>query len=336
VQHQPERALTYLQRAERLAAQSGDEASISLINAQLAALYSRMGRSEEALPLIEEALPQAKRQDRFALLDIYGNILLRQGDLDKAEACFEEMTAANDLQVQLDAYNGLTQIAAQKHRTEDYLPYFNQYRLLTDSLRRTTATESVSRMNALYDYQLREQENAALKLQNQQRLMLLIGVLALAAMVILGLMFYFRYHRLKMKQKLAYVQGLLREHMEREVQREQRELMENHIKNSHVMKHLLESLDTEKPLSETDVAEIEDLLNEVSPAFLPLLKQLGEMTDIEYQVSLLIKLGMSPIQISSLVLRDKSSVSAIRRRLYKKITGQEGNPIDWDNIILSL
>ena len=108
------------------------------------------------------------------------------------------------------------------------------------------------------------------------------------------------------------------------------------IKNSVLMKHLQESLDAEKPLTYEDVANIEVLLDEVNPDFLPTLKQLGEMTDIEYQVSLLIRLGMSPIQISSLVLRDKSSVSAIRRRLYKKITGQNGNPADWDNIVLSI
>ncbi len=336
VQHQPDSALIYLQRAEQLASQCGDDASISLINAQLAALYSRMGRTEEALPLIEEALPQAGRQDRFALLDIYANILLRQDDLDRAEPYFEEMTEASDLQVQLDAYNGLAQIAARKHRTEDYLTYFDQYRLLSDSLRRVTATESVSRMNALYSYQQYERENAQLKLQSQKRLLLLLGVLALAVILIGALVAWFQFHRLQMKQKLARVQRLLREHMEKEVQQEQKAQIDALIKNSVLMKHLQESLDAEKPLTYEDVANIEVLLDEVNPDFLPTLKQLGEMTDIEYQVSLLIRLGMSPIQISSLVLRDKSSVSAIRRRLYKKITGQNGNPADWDNIVLSI
>ncbi len=42
------------------------------------------------------------------------------------------------------------------------------------------------------------------------------------------------------------------------------------------------------------------------------------------------------MQISSLILRDKSTISAIRRRLYKKITGLEGSPSDWDDIIKSL
>ena len=172
-------------------------------------------------------------------------------------------------------------------------------------------------MNALYSYQQYERENAQLKLQSQKRLLLLLGVLALAVILIGALVTWFQFHRLQMKQKLARVQRLLREHMEKEVEQEQKAQMDALIKNSVLMKHLQESLDAEKPLTDEDVKDIEVLLDDVNPDFLPMLKQLGEMTDIEYQVSLLIRLGMSPIQISSLVLRDKSSVSAIRRRLYK-------------------
>ena len=336
VQHQPERALTYLHQAERLAAQSGDEASISLINAQLAALYNRMGRSEEALPLIEEALPQAKRQDRFALLDIYGNILLRQGDLEKAEACFEETIAANDLQVQLDAYNGLTQIAAQKHRKEDYLSYFNQYRLLTDSLRRMTATESVSRMNALYNYQIQERDNAALKLQNQQKQTFIIILLCVFVLLFVCLFAYFRYRRLQMKQRLEHVQRLLKEYLEKEVRKERQTQIEQAVQDSEVMHRLLDHVEKGRPLTDADIVDIEALLNEVIPDFLPLLGELGDMSSLEYQVSLLLKVNLTPIQISSLILRDKSTISAIRRRLYKKITGQEGSPADWDAVVHSL
>jgi len=336
VMHQPDSALLYLQQASQWATQCGDEASISLIRAQLAALLSRMGRNDEALPLIQKALPRAGRQDRFALLDIYANILLREGNLEEAATYFSEMTEASDLQVQLDAYNGLTQIAAHKHSSEDYLDYFDQYRLLSDSLRRMTAAESVSRMNALYNYQQYERENAQLRLQSQRRLLWFLGVLAVAVLSIGGLVAWFQFHRLKMKHKLERVQRLLREHMEKEIQQEQRAHMEALIKSSDLMKHLQALLDRGKPLSETDVSDIEALLQEVNPDFLPLLRQLGEMNDLEYQVSLLIKLEFTPIQIASLVLRDKSTISAIRRRLYHKITGQHGNPSEWDNIILSL
>ena len=102
------------------------------------------------------------------------------------------------------------------------------------------------------------------------------------------------------------------------------------------MKQLQDRMDKGEFLKSRDVKEIEKLLNKVCPAFLPLLKQLGGMSSQEYQVSLLLKMNLTPMQISSLILRDKSTISAIRRRLYKKITGLEGSPSDWDGIIKSL
>ena len=112
--------------------------------------------------------------------------------------------------------------------------------------------------------------------------------------------------------------------------------MEEIINESEVKKRLEEYIAQEKPIKDEDIADIESLLNEVHPSFIPLLQQFGEMNALEYQVSILLKLGFSPIHIASLVLRDKSTISAIRRRLYKKTMGQNGSPSDWDDIIKSL
>ena len=85
-----------------------------------------------------------------------------------------------------------------------------------------------------------------------------------------------------------------------------------------------------------DITRIVDLLHDICPDFLSALDQLGELNELEYEVRLLLKLGISPASISQLVLREKTTISAVRRRLYKKITGQNGTPSDWDEIILSL
>ena len=132
------------------------------------------------------------------------------------------------------------------------------------------------------------------------------------------------------------MQHLLKIHLEKEDRQEQQKRIEKEIQDSDVMKRMLNLVETGKPLRDVDIVDMEALLNKAAPNFLPLLKQLGEMTPLEYQVCLLLKMNLSPIQIASLILRDKSSISAIRRRLYKKITGQEGSPADWDNIIHSL
>ena len=85
-----------------------------------------------------------------------------------------------------------------------------------------------------------------------------------------------------------------------------------------------------------DITEIVNLLHDICSDFLHVLYQLGELNELENEVSLLLKLGISPVSISQIVLREKTTISAIRRRLYKKITGQNGTPSDWDEIILSL
>jgi tetratricopeptide (TPR) repeat protein len=336
VEHRLDSALFYLQKAKLLANQYNDAELQSLVSAQQAALLSRMGQADEALSLIEEAYPHAGKTDRYAMLDIYANILLRQGKADEAQPYFEEMTDANDLQVLLDAYNGLTQIAALKKQSDNYLAYFDEYRALSDSLRRISATESVSRMNALYNYQLHEQENASLKLKNQQKLTIIIALICASIILFVSLFSYYRYRRLQMKQRLEHVQRLLKEHMEKEVRQEEHARVEQAIQDSDVMQRLMELIEKEKPLTDAAIADIEALLDEVSPGFLPLLRKLGELTPMEYQVCLLIKLNLTPIQMATLMLRDKSTISAIRRRLYKKITGQDGSPADWDNIIHSL
>lgn len=161
-------------------------------------------------------------------------------------------------------------------------------------------------------------------------------MLCATIVLFVSLFSYFRYRRLQMRLRLEHVQHLLKKHLEKEDRQEQQKRMEKEIQDSDVMKRMLNLVENGKPLKDADIVDIEELLNQAAPNFLPLLKQLGEMTPLEYQVCLLIKMNLSPIQIASLIPRDKSSISAIRRRLYKKITGQEGSPADWDNIIHSL
>ena len=102
------------------------------------------------------------------------------------------------------------------------------------------------------------------------------------------------------------------------------------------MRHLEQRIQNEEHLSAKDIKEIEKLLDGVCPEFRPHLRGLGDMNPLEYQVSLLLKLGIPPAGISTLVLRDKSTVSAIRRRLLKKITGRDDIPSEWDSIVQSL
>lgn len=61
----------------------------------------------------------------------------------------------------------------------------------------------------------------------------------------------------------------------------------------------------------------------------------SSMTKIEFNICLLIKIGIPVSTISRLVCRTPSAISMCRKQLCKKIFNKEGTPMDFDNFIAS-
>jgi hypothetical protein len=60
------------------------------------------------------------------------------------------------------------------------------------------------------------------------------------------------------------------------------------------------------------------------------------MSELEYQVCLLIKLRIAPSDIADVLARDASTISTVRSRLYNKVFGQKGGAREWDSFIMSI
>ena len=383
---QPDSALYYLQQAELLAQQSGDIEMQGLIASQLAGLYNQQGKTAEAHRYIDQALELVGDADRFSTYDVYANILLNEERYEEAKTYYTQMMEADAAPVRLDAYNGLATIAAHQHKSEDYLYYYELYKACNDSIHRADATESVSRMNAMYNYQQREKENQRLQKQLEQHQQLLQRIAFAVSVILLLLIIYFQFNRRKRmrhqhnmerlhqlqeekyRQSEAFIQANkeditrlqqqleeanqenheLVERLERqkeqlenanlvaEIKQGEKKQADSVIRDSDIMKRLQQCVEQGNHLNAKNVKEIEKLLDEVYPDFRQRLSQLGKMNPLEYQVCLLLKMELSPTSIATLVLRDKSTVSLIRRRLLKKVTGRDGAPTDWDSIVLSL
>lgn len=383
---QPDSALHYLHQAELLAQQYGDEEMQGLIASQLAGLYNQQGKREEAHRFIDQAMQQVGEADKYSTYDVYANILLNEGRYDEAKTYYLQMIQADAAPVRQDAYNGLATIAAHHHQADDYLYYYELYKACTDSIHRADATESVSRMNAMYNYQLREKENVRLQKQLERHQQLLQRIAFVVSVILLLLIIYYQYSRRKRmrhrhnkerlqelqaekyrqseafiqanKEEIIHLQQQLEEanqenhelveRLERqkeqlenanlvaEIKRGEKKQADSVIKDSPIMKRLQQMVSQGNHVREKEVKEIEKLLDAVYPDFRQHLSQLGNMNPLEYQVCLLLKMELPPSSIATLVLRDKSTVSLIRRRLLKKVTGRDGAPTDWDSIILSL
>lgn len=79
-----------------------------------------------------------------------------------------------------------------------------------------------------------------------------------------------------------------------------------------------------------------DFMNNALPQFRAIMYQNGTISDEQYKLCCLVRLGFSPSEIHVLMEMSKENVSATRRRLLKKILGMDGKPKTFDHFIRSI
>jgi hypothetical protein len=89
-------------------------------------------------------------------------------------------------------------------------------------------------------------------------------------------------------------------------------------------------------LKDDDWHKIESQVRKIYPGFSSQLRNLHAMSELEYQVCLLIKLRVAPSDMAIVLARDASTISTVRSRLYKKVFDRKGGAREWDEFILSI
>lgn len=110
------------------------------------------------------------------------------------------------------------------------------------------------------------------------------------------------------------------------------------LPDSPIVKELRKMLDSKKAIKDDMWEKIETAVLRVAPEFKSTLNilTLDKMTDREYQVALLMRCGIKPKEISSLLSRGKSAITDRRRALSQKIFGDNAEKGALDNLIASL
>ena len=89
-------------------------------------------------------------------------------------------------------------------------------------------------------------------------------------------------------------------------------------------------------LKEQDWADIERMMKRVYPGFSSQLRSLYPLSELEYQVCMLVKLRFPPTDIANVLARSISTISTMRSRLYIKVFGQKGGAKEWDDFLLTI
>ncbi|MBQ9642173.1 MAG: hypothetical protein IJV06_11540 [Bacteroidaceae bacterium] len=112
--------------------------------------------------------------------------------------------------------------------------------------------------------------------------------------------------------------------------------VESEFYQSEYYQTLRHRIEAGENLHSQDWKDLEHQLKVIYPNFSSSLYGLYNFSPTEYQVCMLLKIRTKPVEIAAVLNKDKSTISSIRTRLYKKVFGQDGSGKDWDEFILSL
>lgn len=385
------KVMPYFDRAYKLAKEVDDKSLKAEIIGQIAYCYYKLGQYHKAEQSIIIALNGADSINQRAIYATASDIYNALGKEEKALKLNKKLYAINDVYAKQSSSKWLGHYYL-KHDLAKASFYLDEFEKYTDSIQVIKQTESVAKIDAMYNYSQRANENARLKNEIRERNHTIKITLALAFVIIFALttvMLYINRKRQEESRKLRNEQlfrTLEHEQSKEFVEENNKKIRdlkqrlansadenealvfalktkEEQLKNQNKVARIIEHnralakaglensdicnkiftilnddsiKDADKKLPREYWRQLDEEVNSHYDKFRERILDLCHVSTLEYHVCLLLKIKVKPKGISVLVCKTKSSVSAIRKRLYFKAFGKDEQPEKWDDFIASL
>jgi tetratricopeptide (TPR) repeat protein len=242
---------------------------------------------------------------------IKGEYYLAINQVDSAELLFrKELGNGKDLNNQIAACKGLQEVYEKKKMPDSIAKYSKFCYELNDSAYSLSEMQNIQKLQASYDYNhLRYKvEKKDLEAERAWLIVALVSII----FIILGLYFGQKYFGLR---KIA---------------------LDYRLRKADITHHLKKLANSNPPQYPTldDWDKLRALVEHEIPTFHKILKvdELS-LTELEYDICLMIRVHLLPIEISKLKQCSPSHISNIRKRLLLRIFGIEGGSEDFDDEI---
>ena len=305
---------------------------------------------------------------------IKGYYYLSINDYDSARLCFDKClkTTSNYPNDFGYSYEGLTELYKKLHRPDSVAKYSELTRQMTDSFYARMSTEHLQQMQAMYNYnRYRQNAEEAEKDALRTKYISIIIIMAIMAAAIGGALavrtYIMRKRRARVNEIKEYersISELKKARRELDILTENRQTrMESLIKEK---EEEIERLQKEKaeyeknkdfaarmtPFADEPVVKIlrrhaekehvtmsgeeRKMLISLFDSYEEISRLKAVLSESEYELGLLVKLGFTPSQINMLTGRSLQDIANIRKRMYNRITGKDGSSRDFDRYIKSL
>lgn len=204
-------SLYYFRKAYDLANIHKDYELMALVQSQIASLYTELGKYDLAQQALQPSLKNIDIPSKSGIYSIASKLYRQTGRIDSAIHYYKELLQCGTIYAKQSAHKSLAQIAIDHNSPQEALLHLRQYIQCTDSIHKITDTETIRRLNSLYNYQLREKVNKQLMAENEQKqnFIIIISLISLFALVLLfAYLQYARRKNLQLKIQLEKLEQL--------------------------------------------------------------------------------------------------------------------------------
>lgn len=194
--HQADSTLYYYEAAKQLTIQLHNNTLTSIVNQEISDIYLQLGYIDKAKSSLMSSLGTLKNYPApyYSTLAYYYSKI---GKNDSATYYYKQMLYTGNHYHKRTAYKGLSEIARKQGNPSLALGYMDKSIIYADSIQQHINKEAVHKVNALYNYQLREKENIRLEKEVVRQIQHKNIILFILIILILGAITYSLFHRYK-------------------------------------------------------------------------------------------------------------------------------------------
>jgi len=317
-------AVIYYNKAIYSAAKTGNLACEQSSRIELVSLFLRENRLTEAKEQKDIAVDLYKDEEmppQTCL--ILSDFFYTTGQIDSARYYLRYSINTDDPYTHAASIKQLSLLEEKEHNYKQAVIYHHEYNSCRDSIEAMMDQKSVADMEHFYHYQQIENENNRLKVESAKRELWTSRIFFFIVLILIVVVAYFFYYQQKKKKEklmLMHQISLQREKLMKSV-------IYKEIKRLTADKIIPEDLWLQfKDEVDTIYDNFENKLNKLYPS----------MSDLELKVCYLLKAEFRISEIASLSGRALPTITTCRKRLYEKITKQQGTASDLDQLITNL
>lgn len=331
-------AIIYSQKALQLSLkiknfQMANNARSSLVDIYL---ESNLRNVDSVAKYIQPMLDNIRPEDRSSVYCVAMKYYNLRNMQDSVNYYVEKIEQYGEVYAKYDAYRIKIEMMLEKNRDKNKMKIWHQFLNYSDSIAKITQTETVSKCQSLYDYTQREKENTKLKNESKYHKLLLI-ILGLSAFLLL-VMFYVYYTKNKYTKERQQRQMEELHHLldKSTLQTLKNKKTLSRLKESHIYTLFLRKIRDGQNVTQEEWDKLDEVVNDFFIDFKLKLYRICKLSDLEYQICLLLKIELSLADISVVVHREPSSITMSRKRLYKKLFQKDGKAEELDSFIRSI